>query len=185
MGTHVVFLRPVEKVGVVYDLLAEFDHYYFPIIDTHDNNIVYGAIGRNDVSVLLRNRAFGHPVPDEDILKSSSDHIEVKPDNDRYIPLVQYQELRKAYPRNLNVDDIRIDESDRECYIDLRPYADKAPYTILENSSIETTYNLFRTLGATFLIVVNKYNQCVGTITRHDLTPESLAQHMLTKGRHV
>ena len=33
--------------------------------------------------------------------------------------------------------------------------------------------------------VVNKYNQCVGTITRDDLVPEAIAKNMITKGKNV
>lgn len=42
---------------------------------------------------------------------------------------------------------------------------------------------MFRGLGLRFLPVVNKYNQVVGTITRSDLTADSLAQTMLQKGK--
>jgi len=56
---------------------------------------------------------------------------------------------------------------------------------IQETASVHRAYALFRALGCRFLVVVNRYNQCVGTISRDDLTNESLAQDMLTKGKHV
>jgi len=74
---------------------------------------------------------------------------------------------------------------DRELLMDLRPYTNTAPYSIQETASVQRAYNLFRSLGLRFLVVVNRYNQCVGTISRDDLTNESLAQDMLTKGKHV
>ncbi|MGK3762214.1 MAG: putative transcriptional regulator [Bacillariaceae sp.] len=42
---------------------------------------------------------------------------------------------------------------------------------------------MFRSMGLRFLPVVNKYNQVVGTITRSDLTADSLAETMLQKGK--
>lgn len=63
---------------------------------------------------------------------------------------------------------------DRNCWLDLRPYANTTPYTINETASIQRTYCLCRTLGLRFLCVVNHNNQVVGIITRKDLSPESL-----------
>lgn len=42
---------------------------------------------------------------------------------------------------------------------------------------------MYRSMGLRFLPVVNKYNQVVGTITRSDLTADSLAETMLDKGK--
>lgn len=51
------------------------------------------------------------------------------------------------------------------------------------SSFSQRAYDLFRSLGLRLLVVTNKYNQCVGTITRDDLLAEALAQDMITKGR--
>merc|ERR1712071_32255 len=188
MGKRVVFLRPVEKVGIVYDLLKSYPHPYYPVIDTDDGDILYGTINYNAVCILMRKRAFGRALKPNgthlDTSPLSSNYIDVEPNSRRYIPLVQWEETQKAFPRNQNIDDIRINVFDRESFIDLRPYVHKTPYTVQETSSFETTYKLFRTLGATFLVVVNKYNQCVGAITRQDLTPESLSKKLLDKGKN-
>lgn len=53
-----------------------------------------------------------------------------------------------------------------------------------ETTSVNRAYEIFRTLGLRMLIVVNRYNQCVGTITRDNLTVEALTKDMLTKGKH-
>lgn len=47
----------------------------------------------------------------------------------------------------------------------------------------QRAYELFRAIGLRILVVVNRYNQCVGVISRDDLLAESLAQDMLTKGK--
>ena len=50
-------------------------------------------------------------------------------------------------------------------------------------SSTQRAYELFRKIGLRILVVVNRYNQCVGVISRDDLMPEALAQDMITKGK--
>jgi hypothetical protein len=50
---------------------------------------------------------------------------------------------------------------------------------------VNRAYEIFRTLGLRMLLVVNRYNQCVGTITRDNLTVENLAKDMITKGKNV
>ncbi len=47
----------------------------------------------------------------------------------------------------------------------------------------QRAYELFRAIGLRILVVVNRYNQCVGVISRDDLVSEALAQDMLTKGK--
>lgn len=185
MGSNVIFIRPVENVGVVYDILMNAAHSNFPVVDTEDRNILYGTIGRNAICVLLKERAFGYPESNERIdfgsqRAISSNYLHVG--ERKYFPLVQWEILFKSYPRYPKAKDLRITEADREKFVDLRPYINNAAITVQETSSAERTYSIFRNLGLRFLPVVNKYNQVVGTITRSDLTEEALAERLLQKG---
>jgi chloride channel 7 len=47
MGANVIFIRPVETVGVVYDILMSAKHSNFPVVDTADRNVLFGTIGRH------------------------------------------------------------------------------------------------------------------------------------------
>ena len=87
----------------------------------------------------------------------------------------------QGYP---TIDDVEMRSADRNCLVDLRPYANTAPYTVNETASIQRTYRLFRTLGLRCLCVVNHSNQVVGIITRKDLMPESLANSLM-RGRNA
>jgi chloride channel 7 len=91
----------------------------------------------------------------------------------------------KEYPAYTPISRINISENDRECFLDLRPYCNTAPHTVQETTSVTRAYETYRTLGLRILLVVNRYNQCVGTITRNDLTVENLAKHLITKGKNV
>lgn len=187
MGSNVIFIRPVEQVGVVYDILMSAKHSNFPVVDTDDRNVLSGTIGRNAMCVLLQQRAFGCPYNDSIDDSNgwnngiSSSHLQVG--NRHYYPLVQWEVLFKSYPRYPDARDLRITDEDRDKLIDLRPYINSSAVTIQETASVQRTYSLFRNLGLRFLPVVNKYNQVVGTITRSDLTADALAETMLQKGK--
>ncbi|KAG7374782.1 chloride channel [Nitzschia inconspicua] len=188
MGANVIFLRPVEKVGIIYDILKSSKHSNYPVVDTDDKNILFGTIGRNALCVLLQKRAFGYPADASTIGQNTpsimANYLQIG--ERRYFPLIQWEILEKSYPKYPSVFDLRVTEQDRDQWVDLRPYANTAAVSVQETSSVHRTYSLFRSLGLRFLPVVNKYNQVVGTITRSDLTADALAQTMLEKGkRHI
>lgn len=179
MSTEVKCLRPVERAGVVYDLLRSCKHGTFPIVDTASGGTLYGTASRYMLCTLLQRRAFGAP----DVLEDYD-----QPDKSfgprRLSPLVQWDTIERVYPRYPTINDVEMRECDRNCWLDLRPYANTAPYTINETASIQRTYRLFRTLGLRFLCVVNHTNQVVGIITRKDLLPGSLSDSLL-RGRNA
>ena len=59
MSTQVKCLRPVERAGVVYDLLKSCSHGTFPIVDTASGGTLYGTASRSMLCTLLQRRAFG------------------------------------------------------------------------------------------------------------------------------
>jgi len=176
MTSAVKCLRPVERVGVVYDLLRYTSHGNFPIIDTAVSSILYGTTSRSMLCTLLDRRAFCH---DKDGY-SSDRFLESK----RLLPLVQWETIERQYPEYPTIETIELQPGDRQRWIDLRPYANTAPYTINETASIQRTYRLFRTLGLRFLCVTNHHNQLVGIITRKDLLPQSLWETVM-RGRNA
>jgi len=142
MGSNVIFLRPVEQVGDVYDILMSTKHSNFPVVDTDDRNVLYGTIGRNALCVLLQQKAFGYAVDDLHVGTGcgqhtgiSSNYLEVG--ERKYYPLVQWEVLFKSYPRYPNAKDLRISECERKQSIDLRPYVNNAALTVQETSSVE------------------------------------------------
>jgi chloride channel 7 len=176
MSTGVKCLRPVERAGVVYDLLRACSHGTFPIVDTASGGTLYGTASRSMLCTLLQRRAFGNP----EALEDYDDAEALGPR--RLSPLVQWDTIERAYPRYPQIEDIDMRPNDRNCWLDLRPYANTAPYTVNETASIQRTYRLFRTLGLRFLVVANHHNQVVGIITRKDLLPENLKESLL-RGR--
>lgn len=169
MSAAVKCLRPVERAGVVYDLLRSCGHGTFPIVDTGSGGTLYGTASRYMLCTLLQRRAFGSP---DSLVDYDGPHQNLGPK--RLSPLVQWDTIERAYPRYPTLADVRIREGDRDCWLDLRPYANTAPYTINETASIQRTYRLFRTLGLRFLCVTNHNNQVVGVIVRQDAVERCL-----------
>jgi len=179
MSTDVKCLRPIERAGVVYDLLRSCAHGSFPIVDTASSGTLYGTASRDMLCTLLQRKAYGSP----DVLTDDNEAgLSLGPK--RVSPLVQWETLEKVYPKYPTIEDIDMRSADRNCLIDLRPYANTAPYTVNETASIQRTYRLFRTLGLRFLCVVNHNNQVVGIITRKDLLPDALSDSLL-RGRNT
>ena len=172
MSTDVKCLRPVERAGIVYDLLSSCSHGCFPIVDISSGGTLYGTGSRSMLCTLLQRRAFGQP-------DAHSHENENTLGPRRLSPLVQWDTIEKVFPRYPTIDDVNMRSSDRDSWLDLRPYANTAPYTINETASIQRTYRLFRTLGLRHLCVVNHNNQVVGIITRKDLLPASLSASLM------
>ena len=167
MSTDVKCIRPVERVGVIHDLLSNHEHGSFPIVD--DGGTLYGTASRNMLCTLLKHRAF-----------SEGNGSSGNPMGPRRIgPLLKWKEMEKVYPRYPKISEIVLNPSDRTSFVDLRPYANTAAYTINETASIQRTYRLFRTMGLRHLCVCNHSNQVVGIITRKDLLPEALLESLI------
>jgi chloride channel 7 len=135
MSTEVKCLRPVERAGVVYDLLRSCSHGTFPIVDTASGGTLYGTASRSMLCTLLQRRAFGSP----DVLEDYDASENLGPR--RLSPLVQWDTIERAYPRYPAIENVDIRESDRNCWLDLRPYANTAPYTVNETASIQVRSN--------------------------------------------
>lgn len=138
MSREVVFVRPIEKVGVVYDILASAEHSLFPVIDTEDRDILYGTVNRSALSMLLQTRAYGLPKREESATPIVQSFVQLDPFDDNYVPLVPYKILEREYATP-NIEDIRINEADRDLLLDLRPYCNTAPHTVQEKTSVNVS----------------------------------------------
>ena len=144
MGENVIFVKPVDKVGVIHDILTSCKHTNFPVVDVDDNGVLYGTIGRNALCILLQQRAFGVPTSSESGGSISSNYLKVG--EERYYPLVNWDVLEKTenFPK---AQFLRLNGEERGCFMDLRPYANTAPLTIQESSSVSVSEPRVETLS--------------------------------------
>jgi chloride channel 7 len=136
MGDNVIFLRPVEKVGTVFDVLESCSHSTFPVVDTKDGNLLIGTISRNVLCALLKHRCFGRPIStaSESVL---SNYVELG--RERFVPITEWEIVEGSYPKYPSVHDIRIGAAEKAMFLDLRPYANSAPITIQETASVDVS----------------------------------------------
>jgi chloride channel 7 len=173
MGHNVIFIRPVEKVGIVHDILTSCSHSNFPVVDTDDGGVLDGTIGRNDLCILLQQRAFGRPCLSPDEAIAGRDFIVVEHgDNHKYIPLVQWAVVEKAYPKYPRIEDVDLSADDRECLLDLRPYINTAAFTVQESASAAVSIGPIRrcSILASCILASNIFPFMFPTSNREHMT---------------
>jgi hypothetical protein len=137
MGDNVIFFRPVEKVGTVVDVLKSCGFSTFPIVDTEEANVLFGTISRNILCALLKKRAFGRPAETSSSRGAQSNYIHSN--GEVFIPIAEWETVEESYTKYPSVHDFRLGVAERDCLLDLRPYANTAPISIQETASVNVS----------------------------------------------
>jgi len=152
-GTVVVF-HEIENIGTIVSILKKYDYSSFPIVSSDQN--YKGMIRRNEIKMLLSQK--------EIFLNNPTDRPRKVLSWYEYKTLLNTKVLAKQ----------RLEPEDLECYLDFGPYLNTGVYSISVDFFLKDAYELFRALGLTHLMVINKTNELVGVITRKDLLGENL-----------
>lgn len=205
MSRNVTCLHEYARVGHVLQLLRETLHNAFPVVAddlygddgesvsvtgsiVHSHGTLCGIILRSQLISLLQLKAFGPlVVQGRDAIvqakrltlddfkvrtrRSASAHRSVAPD----VRLTR-RGAQRNYPRYPSVDVITVSDTESELFVDLRPYMNPAPFSLRETARLSRVFRLFRGLGLRHLVIVNRFNQVVGMITRNDLTRYRIVQ---------
>jgi len=162
---------PLCKVGHVYDVLRSCRHECFPVVDDPDcDRQLLGTVLRRTLCMIIYHRAYAPPG------ESPATRPDLK--TRALSPLLSSAVFERAYPRYPKAEELVVTEADRDCWLDLRPYADPAPFVVQDCSSVQRTYQMFRTLGLRHLVVVNAHNLVKGIITRKDLDEPTLEERL-------
>lgn len=167
MSHPVVTLKTVENVGHIVELLRITKYNGFPVVDPplSDTPVLEsygkmrGLILRSQLVVLLNHKLYN----DEQF-------------SQRY-GRVTTNMFRNEYPRFPTIEDVEITDEERTKSIDLRPYMNLAPHTVVHSTSLPRMFRLFRALGLRHLPVVNDANEVVGMVTRKDLARYRMWYH--------
>ncbi|KAK8955628.1 putative chloride channel-like protein CLC-g [Platanthera guangdongensis] len=150
----------VERVGNIVRILRSTGHNGFPVIDGppfSESPVLYGLVLRPNLVVLLKKRLF---LPRRDSVQMNPfDHLSA---------------IDFAKPGN-GVDDIALTAEEMEMFVDLHPFANTSPYTVVETMSLEKAQIMFSKLGLRHLLVIPKSPSrapVAGMLTRHDFMPE-------------
>ncbi|OWZ21547.1 Chloride Channel (ClC) protein [Phytophthora megakarya] len=187
MSTPPKCIPYIAKVGEIYDVLKNCTHGGFPVILPRVQDAAgggdrsnlssrrkpprfVGIINRNHLAVLLQRKDFFVEKPEPFVRTPASDTTLLY--NDQYA--LSYRDMEGSYPRFPSINDIQLDEEERDLWMDLTPYMNPTPHTVQEQTPVPRAFRLFRSLGLRHLIVVNRRNEVRGMITRKDLTPAHL-----------
>eukprot|EP00197_Chlamydomonas_leiostraca_P009699 CAMPEP_0202866324 /NCGR_PEP_ID=MMETSP1391-20130828/7318_1 /ASSEMBLY_ACC=CAM_ASM_000867 /TAXON_ID=1034604 /ORGANISM="Chlamydomonas leiostraca, Strain SAG 11-49" /LENGTH=886 /DNA_ID=CAMNT_0049546257 /DNA_START=42 /DNA_END=2702 /DNA_ORIENTATION=+ len=189
MATGVVGLRSIENVGKILEVMRNTAHNGFPVYVRDDDpesgeaiitgpdeepssTRLEGLILRSQLLVLLQRRHFcdshGDPVGREPNPQYELDlETEMRTFFRRYYTHSRYLSATNAAIDSLQLENARPDLE--SLYLDLRPYMNRAPFTIRKDCSAARAHQVFVCLGLRHLIVVDAHNDVVGIITRKDL----------------
>ncbi|KAF9596629.1 hypothetical protein IFM89_012752 [Coptis chinensis] len=160
------FFNGIEKVRNIVHILQTTGHNGFPVIDEHpvlDAPVLYGLVLRDHLTVLLRQKAF-LPTPVITGVYASKQFTA----NDF---------SKRSSGKGDRIEDIEVSEEEMEMFIDLHPFTNTSPYTVVETMSLAKALTLFRESGLRHLLVIPKIScrsPVVGILTRHDFMPEHI-----------
>ncbi|XP_008801915.2 putative chloride channel-like protein CLC-g isoform X2 [Phoenix dactylifera] len=135
----------VEKVGNIVHVLKTTGHHGFPVIDEppfSDSPVLFGLVLRAHLLVLLKKREFLHTCALSGVDASkqfSADDF-----------------AKRGSGKRDSIDNIELTTEEMEMYIDLHPFTNTSPYTVVETMSLAKALILFREVGLGHLLVVPK-----------------------------
>lgn len=164
-------LNGVEKVGNVVHTLRTTGHHAFPVVDEPPFSpapVLYGLVLRAHLLVLLKKREF---LAAPERYPASKEHVAGR---------FQAEDFdKRGSGKQDTIDDVQLQLSpeEMEMYVDLHPFTNTSPYTVVETMSLAKALVLFREVGLRHLLVVPKAcdrSPVVGILTRHDFMPEHI-----------
>ncbi|XP_043703079.1 putative chloride channel-like protein CLC-g [Telopea speciosissima] len=159
-------LNGTEKVSNIVHVLKTTRHHGFPVIDeppVSASSQLYGLILRTHLIVLLKKKDF-LPTPVSTIIDATDQFS-----GDDF--------SKRGSGNSEKIEDIILTKEDMEMFVDLHPFTNASPYTVVETMSLAKSLILFREVGLRHLLVIPKGSSrypVVGILTRHDFMPEHI-----------
>ncbi|XP_008197508.2 H(+)/Cl(-) exchange transporter 7 [Tribolium castaneum] len=165
MSHPVVTLKCVENVGHIVELLKLTTYNGFPVVDpplTDQSEVttygrIRGLVLRSQLIVILKKKIFN--------------------ENSDFWEDINAGIFRDEYPRYPTIEQVSVSEVEKTYSIDLRPFMNPSPYTVLHSASLPRMFRLFRALGLRHLPIVNDTNEVIGMVTRKDLARYRVWRH--------
>eukprot|EP00250_Pteridium_aquilinum_P012634 c20846_g1_i1 orf=136-2460(+) len=163
-SSPLVTLSKIESVKSILHILERTSHNAFPVLDENASSktpIFHGLILRSHLLVLLRGKKF-----------ISSENAFCRSASFR-----SFSFGKPGLGEGVINDDVELSASEQEMYVDIHPFTNTSPYTVVDSMSLSRAYTLFRKLGLRHLCVVSKTDNgfpIVGILTRHDFMREHI-----------
>ncbi|CAN1238835.1 Chloride channel protein CLC-b [Linum grandiflorum] len=145
----VITLCGIEKVSRIVEVLKNTTHHGFPVVDegvmppggiTAGATELNGLILRAHLVQVLKKKWF---LPE----KRRTDEWEVR---ERF-SLIELAE------REVTIEEVTVTRAEMDMYVDLHPFTNTTPFTVVESMSVAKAMVLFRQVGLRHLLVVPKY----------------------------
>jgi chloride channel 7 len=136
----------VEKVGNIVHTLRTTGHHAFPVVDDPPFSpvpVLYGLVLRAHLLVLLKKRDF-LAVPQ----RYPKEYVAAK---------FQAEDFdKRGSGKQDDIADVELSLEEMEMYVDVHPFTNTSPYTVVETMSLAKALVLFREVGLRHLLVVPK-----------------------------
>ncbi|CAN1321668.1 Chloride channel protein CLC-a [Linum perenne] len=163
----VVTLCGVETVSRIVDILKNTTHHGFPVVD--EGTELHGLILRAHLVKALKKKWFMRE-------KRRRAEWEVR-ERFTWVDLIERQVDFEEVMTMVSIEEM-------DMYVDLHPFINSTPFTVIESMSVAKAMVLFRQVGLRHLLVLPKYQapgSVVGILTRQDLR----AYNILTAFPHL
>lgn len=137
--------KGIEKIETIVHVLKTTNHNGFPVVDgppLAPASVLCGLILRDHILTLLKKRVFlSSPVAFD-----SNTLAQFKAD----------EFAKKGSGRGDRIEDVELSEEELNMYLDLHPFSNASPYTVLETMSLAKALVLFREVGLRHILVIPK-----------------------------
>ncbi|KAI4375196.1 hypothetical protein MLD38_013096 [Melastoma candidum] len=134
----VVTLSGVEKAGRIVDVLKTTTHNCFPVLDREGE--LHGLILRANLIKVLMKKWFL-----EENWKTTNQEVK---ERFSWIDLAEKED---------RIEQVNVKRDEMEMYVDLHPFTNTAPYTVMESMSVAKAMVLFRRVGLRHMLVLPKH----------------------------
>ncbi|VAI54791.1 unnamed protein product [Triticum turgidum subsp. durum] len=159
-----ISLQVVEKVSTVLEVLQNTGHNGFPVVDRPRPGLseLHGLVLRSHLVAVLRKRWF----------------LAEKRRTEEWEARERFSSVELA-DKNCKIDDLELTPEELEMYVDLHPFTNTTPYTVVETMSVAKAVVLFRSVALRHMLIMPKYqgpeiSPLVGILTRQDLRAHNI-----------
>ncbi|KAK6151705.1 hypothetical protein DH2020_014340 [Rehmannia glutinosa] len=135
----------IEKVGNIVHVLKTTGHNGFPVVDEpllSSSPVLFGLIVRAHLITLLKKKSF---LTTPTLLGS-----------DAFSQFSADDFAKKGLDHGDQIGDIELSEEELDMFVDLHPFTNTSPYTVVETMSLSKALILFREVGLRHLLVIPK-----------------------------
>ncbi|EER90148.1 chloride channel protein CLC-a [Sorghum bicolor] len=163
---RVVTLQVIEKVSTVVEVLRSTPHNGFPVLDRPRPGVseLHGLVLRSHLMAVLKKRWF----------------LTEKRRTEEWEARERFSSTELA-EKSGSIDEVAVQLTPEELdmYIDLHPFTNTTPYTVVETMSVAKAVVLFRTCALRHMLIIPKFQgpeiaPIVGILTRQDLRAHNI-----------